>query len=265
MRSRRSVALMLAFVVVSLYAICASAAPDCGMDSKADCWDDGIEYAGSIKDRYPIQMLLKREGENVKGFMFYESAATYISLQGAVAPQGAATVKEIDESKKITGVFEGQLSDAGFSGTWSSPDGKKRMPFKLTALSAEAAAFSGQYKCETGEENFSQTLELKVEKGKVVHFSVMSGVGPNWHTCDLGLDNLTQEQGKSYILLLPGGSFKSESDKLYGDRKERIRIKETQNTIFVQLFGGWRLACGLNSYMGDMLLNKKAGRCKVLF
>ncbi|MEK6698495.1 MAG: hypothetical protein AABZ10_05555 [Nitrospirota bacterium] len=266
MRSRRRIALILGFVAVSLYTICASAAPDCDRNSKGDCWDEGIEYAGNINGRYPIQMLLKLEGKSFKGYMFYESTAKYIFLQGTVTPKGLATVKEVDEmSKKVTGVFEGQLGEAGFSGTWSSPDGKKRVPFKLTAIPGTAAAFSGQYRCEIKEENFFQTVELKVDHGKVEKFTIISGLGPHWHTCDLGLENLTQERGKPYILLLPDGRFQSESNKLYGDQRERIRVKETQNTIAVQFFGSWRLACGLNALMADVLINKKTGKCKALF
>lgn len=266
MKSRCHIALFLGFAVISLYAICASAAPDCDPGSKGDCWDDGTEYAGDINGRYPIQMLLKRDVKDIKGYMFYESAASYIYLDGTMTSEGVATIKETDEMrKKVTGVFEGKLSEGGFSGTWSSPDGKKRMPFKLTAIPGTAAAFSGQYRCEIKEENFSQTLDLKVDHGKVVNFTIISGMGPHWHTCDLGLENLTQERGKSYILLLSGGKFQSESIKLYGDLKERIRIKETQNSIAVQLFGSWRFACGLNAFMEDVLIYRKTGKCKSLF
>lgn len=264
MRLIRRIALLLGAITL-FYAACASAVPLYDIDSKGDYWDDGTEYAGTINGRYPIQMLLKREGKSIKGYMFYESAAAYISLQGTVAPEGVVTVQEVDEKGKITGVFEGKLSEEGFSGTWSSPDRKKRMPFRLNAVSSEAAAFSVQYRCEIKEKNFSQTLELKVDHGKVVNFTIMSGVGPHWHTCDLGLENLTQEPGRSYILLLPGGKFQAESKKLYGDRKERIRVKETQNTMVVQLFGSWRFACGLNGFMEDVLISKKTGKCKALF
>jgi hypothetical protein len=265
MRSRLRIALLLGFIVTSFYAICSSAAPECDSGSKDDCWDDGTEYAGTINDRYPIQMLLKRDSQDIKGYMFYESAAKYISLRGTVNPKDLATVNEMDEKGKITGTYEGQLSKGSFIGTWSSPDKKKRMPFKLTAVLIEAAAFSGQYRCEIKEENFSQTLELKVGRGKVEKFTIISGLGPHWHTCDLDLENLTQERGKPYILLLPDGKFQSESNKLYGDQKERIRVKETQNTIAVQLFGSWRLACGLNAFIADVLINKKTGKCKALF
>src|SRR3990172_7181370 len=265
MRSRRCITLLLVIVVTSLYAICASAVLLCDTNSKGDCWDDGTEYAGTINDRYPIQMLLKRDGKDIKGDMFYESAAKYISLRGTVTQKDLATVNEMDEKGKITGTYEGLLSEGGFSGTWSSPDKKKRMPFKLTAVPSEAAAFSGQYRCEIKEKNFSQTLDLKMDHGKVENFTIISGLGPHWHTCDLCLENLTQKLGKPYILLLPGGKFLSESNKLYGDQKERIRVKETQNTIVVQLFGSWRLACGLNALMADVLINKKTGKCKALF
>jgi len=265
MRSRLRIALLLGFIVTFLYAICASAAPECDSGSKDDCWDDGTEYAGTINDRYPIQMLLKRDGKDIKGYMFYESAAKYISLRGTVTQKDLATVNEMDEKGKITGTYEGQLSEGSFIGTWSSPNGKKRMPFKLTTVPIEAAAFSGQYRCEIKEENFSQTLDLKVDHGKVEKFTIISGLGPHWHTCDLGLENVTQERGTPYILLLSGCKFQSESIKLYGDLKERIRIKETQNSIAVQLFGSWRLACGLNAFMADVLINKKTGKCKALF
>jgi hypothetical protein len=265
MRSRRRIALLLGFLVTSLYAISTSAVPLCDTNSKGDCWDDGTEYAGTINGRYPIQMLLKRDGKDIKGYMFYESAATYISLRGTVTPKDLATVNEMDGKGKITGVFEGKLSEGSFTGTWSSPDKKKRMPFKLTTVSIEAAAFSGQYRCEIKEENFSQTLELKVDHGTVEKFTIISGLGPHWHTCDLGLENLTQQPGRSYILLLPDGKFQSESNKLYGDGKERISVKETQNTISVQLFGSWRFACGLNAFMADVLINKKTGKCKAVF
>src|SRR3990172_2114332 len=116
MRSRLRIALLLGFIITFLYAICASAAPECDSGSKDDCWDDGTEYAGTINDRYPIQMLLKRDGKDIKGYMFYESAAKYISLRGAVTQKDLATVNEMDEKGKITGVFEGDRDGKDIKG-----------------------------------------------------------------------------------------------------------------------------------------------------
>ena len=263
---RKSCFVLLLRILVGafFYPSFSGAAPPCAGDSTADCWDSGTEFTGKINERYPVQMQLKWDEKNVTGYMFYESTASYLMLEGTRDSKGHAIIKEKDKQGDNTGLFEGELNEERFSGTWSTPDKRKQMPFKLTAAQNLVEMGAGQYSCQIKEKYFGQSFDLTIDQGKVSNFRLFSIAGRNAHDCELTLSDLKQERGKSYQFLLPDGKFEAQSTKLYGDRKERIRIKETPDAVTVQFFGYWRHACGLNGFMADMLINKKTKKCKVI-
>jgi len=241
----------------------AEAAPGCPIGQE-DCWESGREYAGKINNKYAVHMLLRTKGDEITGFMFYESAAIYLGLKGTRSENGEIVVRETDDNGTITGIFRGHLKNESYSGTWSPAKGDRHIPFALTAVPDSASTVEANHVCKIAYTGFSQSMTLKAGNGKITDFGVFSAAGPNAHTCDLDLKDLTQERTARYITLQPAGDFFTESKKLYGNTVQYIRIKDMNDKVVVQFFGGWRLACGLNGYLADVLIDKKSGKCKVL-
>lgn len=96
-------------------------------------WSTSYHYSGNIGKRTGVQMDLERSGSELTGSYWYDTAGLRLTLIGSVR-RGTVTVKEF-EGDMQTGTFTGTLSkdDRQFRGTWKSPDGKRSLPFVLTA------------------------------------------------------------------------------------------------------------------------------------
>ena len=89
-------------------------------------------YVGTLSNR-TIQMDMQVAGTTASGTYFYQQVGTPLTLSGARAADGVITLDEQDAKKQKTGAFRGTLSGPhrDFTGTWSSPNGKKTFPFTL--------------------------------------------------------------------------------------------------------------------------------------
>jgi hypothetical protein len=92
---------------------------------------DGI-FKGKIKDKYEIEMFLKVNDKDlsVEGVYFYTSKLQPIQLKGKMGTNLSLILNESTDLQP-TGIFEGYFKDGVYSGSWSSPDGKKKLPFAM--------------------------------------------------------------------------------------------------------------------------------------
>lgn len=89
------------------------------------------KYAGAVGDEAKATMHLVRDGERVTGEYAYTKVGRSIALVGMAAADGTLALQE-SVGGKITGRFSGKLaSDGVFSGTWTSADGQKELPFRF--------------------------------------------------------------------------------------------------------------------------------------
>lgn len=116
---------------------------------------DAKVFMGSIGGKYKIQMRLRREGERLEGAYFYENMKTDIPLTGTMSGLGSFTLSEGGDGGAVSGLFKGQWAAAGapgemieLTGNWSSPDGRRVMPFALTEI---PVAFRGALRIVTRE------------------------------------------------------------------------------------------------------------------
>lgn len=80
---------------------------------------------GQLDNKYPIKMLIYRDGNAVRGDYFYRKVGTLIRLGGTITADGAADLQEWDASGNPTGSFRGRfVVDYAFTGEWISPKGK---------------------------------------------------------------------------------------------------------------------------------------------
>jgi hypothetical protein len=74
---------------------------------------------------------LHRAGDELTGTYFYEKVGAEISLQGRITGASVALVESL--AGKSTGKLEGECQAGGaLTGTWSSPDGSRKLPFSLS-------------------------------------------------------------------------------------------------------------------------------------
>ncbi len=86
---------------------------------------------GVIAGKYGITMNLFIHGPQVNGSMYYNRVGKYIFLSGSIDKTGhLKLVGRLKDGHK-TDVFDGLYNGKVYQGTWSSPIGKRTLPFKL--------------------------------------------------------------------------------------------------------------------------------------
>jgi hypothetical protein len=96
-------------------------------------------FTGTIGNGLRVRMDLSNDNGTVHGQYFYERIGTPIALDGKIFPKGDFSLSELNDEGKPTGHFTGTAAPrAGapktqliLSGTWSSADGSKNLPFSL--------------------------------------------------------------------------------------------------------------------------------------
>src|SRR5262249_36944845 len=96
-------------------------------------------FAGTIGAGLRVRMDLSNDNGTVHGQYFYERVGTPISLDGKIFPKGDFELSELNDEGKPTGHFTGTAAPRPsggktqlvLSGTWSSADGRKNLPFNL--------------------------------------------------------------------------------------------------------------------------------------
>jgi len=98
-------------------------------------------FRGTISGNLPIEMVLVRDGESLKGAYFYPKVGKNITLTGSIDKDGNVSMTEADESGKQTGAFKGKwkaqtespdTSLFEIEGKWSRPDGSKETDFLVS-------------------------------------------------------------------------------------------------------------------------------------
>lgn len=96
-------------------------------------------FVGRIGDRYQVRMQLERKSTALSGrYSYLDVSESLLGLSGTIDSAGAFTLTESDAGTR-TGSFRGTLSlQTGkgphllkLSGTWSSADGRRTLPFEM--------------------------------------------------------------------------------------------------------------------------------------
>ena len=89
-------------------------------------------FTGTIEQTLKITMTLKFEGNQVSGTYFYDTYKKPIALKGTIDDQKNILINELDDYKKVKGIFKGTIAaDNKIEGTWSTPDGQKKKAFMV--------------------------------------------------------------------------------------------------------------------------------------
>jgi hypothetical protein len=92
-----------------------------------------LYYTGTINGTLAVQMALAIDANTVTGRYFYETVGTDIPLTGTRKGNAVTMTETVDG--KTTDAFTGTLSAnlRTLTGTWTNPDGTKKLPMKLRA------------------------------------------------------------------------------------------------------------------------------------
>jgi hypothetical protein len=98
-------------------------------------------YEGTVGRGLRVIVRLKHAEAILTGDYFYEARGVRLKLRGTVTPAGALALDETNAQGKVTGHFEGhQVASGALEGTWSSPDGARKLPFSVTRMQRDIAA-----------------------------------------------------------------------------------------------------------------------------
>ncbi len=100
-------------------------------------------YSGSIGN-YPVQLDLTIAGTSLFGDYSYLAFGETLKLTGTLDAQGSMLLLEQDARGKRSGRFTGNLSPdkLTFQGTWTSPDGKRKLAISFMALAEYHAVYA---------------------------------------------------------------------------------------------------------------------------
>lgn len=108
----------------------------CSIVAAAECPAPGsiVELFGTIGKDLGISMNLTFQKDGVSGSYAYVKYEKNIPLRGTCTG-GSLTLQESDASGKPAGSFRGSFTSPQIvEGTWSTPDGKKSLPFRVQAI-----------------------------------------------------------------------------------------------------------------------------------
>jgi len=91
-------------------------------------------FTGSIGGKYPIEMMVGNIENSLSGRYMYARVGQWLTIDGSMDSAQTVTLRENDDNGKQTGIFKGRFTRAGvLEGTWTRPDGRDPMPFRLVA------------------------------------------------------------------------------------------------------------------------------------
>jgi len=98
-------------------------------------------YQGVIGKNLRVIVRVKSAGEVFTGDYFYEAKGVHLKLRGSLTGPNTVALDETNAQGKQTGRIEGHRTTSdGIEGTWSSPDGARKLPFALTRMPRDITA-----------------------------------------------------------------------------------------------------------------------------
>lgn len=135
---------------------------------------------GEIAGKYSIKMHLIIEDKSVKGSYFYDAYEELLPIKGAIRPDGQLELSIYDETKEITELFMGKLSDErdSYTGEWFLIDaGAERFEFTLKTKTLELPPVSIEHLTGTYEytiQDMTSYLVIETQADQTVKFQTVT-------------------------------------------------------------------------------------------
>ena len=160
--------------------------------------------------RFPVLVMVTREGDNLSGWYLYLRQAKEIAISGKIDAAGAFTLDEFDpKTHSKTARFVGTTKQGQWSGTWQKADGGAPLPFAVRESRDALTDLDGPIHCATKVTDtsagytFRSAVDLNARHGQLSTFSLNSSA-TGWgdeQSCSLHLNRLHRAQSDAGILL----------------------------------------------------------------
>ena len=117
-------------------------------------------------------------------------------LEGESSPEiGVTTLREGNSpilfGRPTTGELRGTLRNGVFKGARYAPGGQERERFEFSEEFPSMQSYSANVRCEAGDRQYSSTLNMRIDAGKLQSLAWSSQLAQSGHACTL--TNLEQQ------------------------------------------------------------------------
>jgi hypothetical protein len=227
---------------------------------------------GKIDNKYPIQMELNRNQDNLYGRYFYQNKrdGKYLSLSGNIDASGTVKITESDGGKE-TGSFTGKLISevvggetyVKFVGSWAHAKDGKPLPVELSEKRFDVGG--GLRILERGQKEEIQAQKISIE----TKYAQISGGGePHIATFNQAMSNFVARQIKGFK-----DSFKpddknlrqaADPDKPEGTLDISYRVLYADNDLVSIIYTTYTYTGGAHGNAGSTSFNYDLKRGRML-
>ena len=172
-------------------------------------------------------------------------------LEGESSPEiGVTTLREgttpILFGRPPTGELRGTLRGGVFKGARYAPGGQERERFEFNEEFPAMDSYSGNVRCEAAEGQYSSTLSMRVEAGKLQALDWRSKLAPSGHACSVA--NLQQQPMKGGLRFVSG--------------RCNVTLREIGDYVRLAAENCAEL-CGSQAYLEPLFIDRR-GNCQML-
>ncbi len=142
-----------------------------------------LTFKGKLADNYSLTMEISGTITNnsekpveLKGHYFYDNLPMKIYLQGYVHADGTVVLEELVNGK-ITGVFNGRVSEQEFKGTWTGARTQSQYEFRLSEFMPAGAAQFEMKHIRTTNRKCGNLLPEKCSSFDVIYPTITNAAG----------------------------------------------------------------------------------------
>ena len=216
----------------------------------------------------PVLVTVDRSGADLSGWYFYSRYGRQIRLEGKLDAKGNFRFDEFqDKDNSKTGVFEGTVKGADWTGTWHKPDGGGALPLALTENRDTLASLTAKLNCSTSFTDrqfgftYTHDIKLTIAKGTVKAFDMSRTAkgGGDEQSCSIALSDLEQKPAKTGILL--------HADSDTPDGSCDIRLVRAGDYLYVEVGADCRgtsdtMFCSPRAFWTDLIVDRAAKVCR---
>jgi len=180
--------------------------------------------------KFPVLVMIDRDGSRLSGWYFYMRQAQEIRLDGTIDAKGQFVLDEYDtHTGWRTAHFAGTATKTDWSGTWQG--GGVLLPFALHQSAGES--LDGRYRCSSKKTDkqfgytYTGTIDLGIAQGKVTRLALDNEAKSKYdaQSCSIDLKSLHKKPSDAGILLRSGTGN--------GDINEHCSIRFVGNGSYI--------------------------------
>lgn len=235
-----------------------------------------VYFFGKIGE-FPVAGYLRQDKGELSGWYFYISRARQIQLDGNIDRNGNFRMEETANYKK-SGVFEGNVKQGKWTGTWRKTSGDSPLQFYFEENHDQLEDIKSNFRCAfkepVPEGNYHVEYELKlgIANGILKKINASQAARGKYvdNLCFIELKDMVQVESKTGILLEV-----AEQNESTNGMKCTVRILGNKDILWLR-FGDSseagddcrgssdRMFCSTRGGWTHMILDRRTQKCKAL-